>query len=186
MLDNLLNLVKQYAGDAIVQNPDIPNEHNDAAIEAASGSIFNSLQNQVTGGGLSNVLSMFTGGGGSGVGNGSPVTNNAMASVAGSLMEKFGLDSSKAQGIAATLVPQVLSGLVNRTNDPNDSSFNINGIFSSLTGGKTEGVNFDNVLTQLKGSDGKFSLDDITGLFNQQEGDQGGGIMDKLKGLFGS
>ncbi|MCO4294147.1 DUF937 domain-containing protein [Solitalea sp. MAHUQ-68] len=182
MLDNLLNLVKQYAGDAIVQNPDVPNEHNEAAIETASGSIFSSLQSQVSGGGLSNVLSMFTGGGG----QNSSVTSNAMASVAGSLMEKFNLDPSKAQGIAATLVPQVLSGLVSKTNDPNDSSFNINGIFSSLSGGKTDGVNFDDVLTKLKGSDGKFSLDDITGLFNQQGGDQGGGIMDKLKGLFGS
>lgn len=181
MLDNLLDLVKQSAGDAIVNNPDIPNDQNDAAIEAASSSIFSSLQSQANGGGLGNILNMFTGdnagGGGASLG--------AIAGVAGSLMEKFGLDSTKAQGIAATIVPQVLNSLVSKTNDPNDSSFNLNGILGSLTGGKTDGLDLNNVLTQLKGSDGQFSLDDVTNLFNQQGGDQGsGGLMDKLKGLF--
>ncbi|AFD05941.1 hypothetical protein [Solitalea canadensis] len=180
MLDNLLDLVKQYAGDAIVNNPDIPNDQNDAAIEATSSSIFSSLQSQASGGGLGNILNMFTGNAGSG-----GASAGAIAGVAGSLMEKFGLDSTKAQGIAATLVPQVLNNLVSKTNDPNDSSFNLNGILGSLTGGKTDGLDLTNVVTQLKGSDGQFSLDDITNLFNQQGGDQGGGgLMDKLKGLY--
>ncbi|UKJ09052.1 DUF937 domain-containing protein [Solitalea lacus] len=180
MLDNLLNLVKQYADDAIVQNPDIPNEQNDAAINVASSSIFNSLQSQATSGGIANLLNMFSGGT-----DNTAVTNNVTSNVAGSLMEKLGLDTTKAQGIATTLVPQVLNSLVSKTNDPNESSFSLNGVFNSLTDGKTEGINLDNVLNQLKGSDGKFTMDDITSLFNQQAENHSGGLMDKLKGLFG-
>ena len=32
MLDNLLDLVKQHAGEAIINNPVIPTERNDEAI----------------------------------------------------------------------------------------------------------------------------------------------------------
>ena len=40
MFDNLLKLVKENAGDAIIKNPVIPNEKNDEAIHATTTSIF--------------------------------------------------------------------------------------------------------------------------------------------------
>ncbi|OQP64603.1 hypothetical protein [Niastella populi] len=39
MLDNLFNLVKQQAGDAIISNPAIPNQKNDEAVQAAGNSV---------------------------------------------------------------------------------------------------------------------------------------------------
>ena len=60
---------------------------------------------------------------------------------------------------------------INKTNDPGDSSFNI-----------------QDVLTKISGDDGKFQLSDLTELFNgnkEGEAKEGeGGIVDKLKGLF--
>jgi hypothetical protein len=32
MLENLQDLIKQHAGDAIINNPAIPNERNDEAV----------------------------------------------------------------------------------------------------------------------------------------------------------
>lgn len=40
MFEQLLNLVKEQAGTAIINNPDIPNERNDEAV----GDVTNSLQ----------------------------------------------------------------------------------------------------------------------------------------------
>jgi hypothetical protein len=45
MLDELINLVKQQAGDAIVNNPAIPNDKNDLAVQEAGSSILGGLQN---------------------------------------------------------------------------------------------------------------------------------------------
>ena len=73
MLDQLTNLVKQYAGDAIINNPAIPNERNDEAINETSSSIAGGLQNMLSGGGAQDILKMFSGN--QSVSN-SSVTNN--------------------------------------------------------------------------------------------------------------
>ena len=48
MLDNLRDLVRQSAGDAIINNPAIPNEKNEEVISDASGSILSGLKNCVS------------------------------------------------------------------------------------------------------------------------------------------
>jgi hypothetical protein len=141
MFDQLLQLVKDNAGDAIINNPAIPNEKNDSAIESTTSSIFDSLKNMATQG---NLTDMFKDGGSS------TAVANITSNAAGGLMEKFGLDSSAASNIAQQLIPSVLDKFVSKTNDPNDSSFDLGSIVSSLTGGS------------------------------------GGGILDSLKGMFGS
>ena len=45
MLENLINLVRENAGDAIINNPAIPNERNEEAVQDTSNSIVSSLQN---------------------------------------------------------------------------------------------------------------------------------------------
>jgi F0F1-type ATP synthase delta subunit len=45
MFENLINLVRQNAGDAVINNPAIPNEKNEEAVETASGSIVSTLKN---------------------------------------------------------------------------------------------------------------------------------------------
>ena len=50
MFDQLVNLVKQHAGSAIVDNPAIPNERNEEAINETSSSIAGGLQNMFSGG----------------------------------------------------------------------------------------------------------------------------------------
>ncbi|MBK6444053.1 MAG: hypothetical protein IPF81_01695 [Bacteroidetes bacterium] len=49
-------------------------------------------------------------------------------------MSKFGIDAGQAQNIVNNLVPGVMSKFVQKTNDPNDNSFDIQGILSSLSG----------------------------------------------------
>ena len=59
MFENLLNLVKENAGDAIINNPAIPNEKNDEAINTTTNSIVETLKAQVTSGNLSSITDMF-------------------------------------------------------------------------------------------------------------------------------
>ncbi len=144
MFEQLLQLVKENAGDAIVKNPAIPNERNGEAIETAAGSILNSLKGQATGGNFDSIMDIFKG---SGQASASPVVNNLTSGVAGDLMEKFGLDSGAAGNIVKQLVPVVMDKLKHKTNDPNDSSIDLEGVIGSLTGkgggdipGKIKGI----------------------------------------------
>lgn len=186
MLENLINLVKEHAGEAIVNNPDIPNEHNDAAIETASSSIAGGLQNIISSGGLKDVLKMFGGGGDV---SSSPVAQQLSGNVIQDLMSKFNLDQGAASNIASSLVPNVLSNLVSKTNNPSDSSFDIQGIFNSLSGGKTGGMDIQGLLGKVtsggldKDGDGDTDLQDVMSMFG---GGGGKGIMDTVKGLFGN
>lgn len=131
MLENLLNLVKEYSGDAIVNNPAIPNEHNDSAISTVSTTIFDSLKSIMGNGGISDITNLFNGSNQTG---GSGLTAGIIGNVVTNLMNKFGISSEHAKDIANQIIPKVLGSLVSKTNDPNDSSFDLSSILQSLSG----------------------------------------------------
>ena len=133
MLENIVSLVKQYAGDAIINNPAIPNERNDEAVADASNSIISGLKNAVAGGNISELTNMFNNGENAAANSG--VAQNIQGGFVENLMQKFGLDQGKASQIAGTLIPVVLKKFVHKTNDPNDNSFDLTSILGSLTGG---------------------------------------------------
>jgi hypothetical protein len=131
MFDNLLQLIKENAGEAIINNPAIPNEKNDAAISVAGEGIMDQLKGMMSGGGAQNLMEIFQ----SGNAGSHPAVGQIGNNVAQSLMNKFGIDAGQATGIVQSLIPTVMNKLVHKTNDPNDSSFDLQGIMSSLGGG---------------------------------------------------
>ncbi|MDI9340244.1 MAG: hypothetical protein QM534_06690 [Sediminibacterium sp.] len=136
MFDNLLNLVKEHAGDAIINNPAIPNEKNDEAINATTNSIMDTLKTQVSSGNLNGIMDLFKGGNV----NASGISSALNSNVVSDLMKKFNIDQSAASGIASNLLPKVMDNFVKKTNDPNDSSFDLQGILSNLGGGGAGGL----------------------------------------------
>jgi len=138
MLENLIQLVKEHAGDAIINNPAVPNEHNDAAIEATAGSIFDSLKNQFTsGGGTEMITNLFQG---NEAASSSPLAGGISSDVIAGLVKKIGLPEGAAAGIVSQLLPKVMDSLKSKTNDPNDNSFDLQGIIGSLAVGQAGGI----------------------------------------------
>ncbi len=131
MLEQLINLVKEHAGNDIVNNNDVPNEHNDAVIETTAGGIMDHLTSLAGSGGLDSIKSMFS------VDQPASATEvSGMSSgIAQTISSKFGIDASKAEGIVKNLIPTVMNNLSKKTNDPNDNSFSMEGILGALTGG---------------------------------------------------
>lgn len=193
MLDQLLNLVKENAGDAVVNNPAVPNENNEGVMQEAVSSITGGLQKELANGGFQNVLKTLGGSGGSVENN--PIVNNISGNFIDNITKKFGINSGTAKTIAASLIPLVMSKLIHKTNDQNDSSFSLDSILGSLTGGKTSGVNLGGVLSSITGGggldqnhDGKVDLNDLTSMVSgaaQNEQQSGGGILGAIKGMFG-
>lgn len=136
MLDNLIALVKENASEAIINNPAIPNEHNDAAISSVAGSIVNTFKSQASSGNINGLMDLFKGG---------SIANNSISgaisqNAVGELTKKFGIDSAKANSIISSLLPVVMNKFVSKTNDPNDSSFDLKGIMSAVGGGNVGGI----------------------------------------------
>lgn len=145
MLDQLIKLVEQNAGKAIVQNDAVPNQHNNAAIKDVATQIFDGLKGQVSQGNVQEVVSMFQGGQSSLTSN--PMVTQLITKVAGSLASKFGVSQQQAQSIATSLIPVVMNKFVDKTNDTNDNDFNLQDIMKNFTGNN----NFD--VGSLLGSD---------------------------------
>ncbi len=182
MLDEIMNLLKQHGGDAIVKNNDIPNEKNEAVIQESSTSIFSSLQGLVSGGQLNDLVKMF--GGNSNAA--STVNQQVSGNLVQNLMDKFGLNHQQASGVADKVVPNVMNDMVAKANNPADNSMDVQGIFNKLSGGQTSGFNIQSLVDKVKG--GKFDIDgdgdtDLQDLMALMKGG-GGNLMDTVKGLF--
>ncbi|GAB3643736.1 hypothetical protein [Spirosoma arcticum] len=133
MFETLMNLVQQNAGQSVINNPAIPNDQNDTVMQTVTGSIMNGLGQQAQGGGLGSLLGMVTGQGGSI--DSHPATQGVQQNVQQDLMSKLGISPQVAMSIAGALVPMVLGKLMNKANDPNDSSVDAGSLMSALGGG---------------------------------------------------
>jgi len=133
MLENLQSLVKEHAGEAIINNPAIPNDKNDEVIADAGSSIVSGLKSAVTNGNIDGVVNLFKNGGNEAAT--SPITHNIQAGFVQNLIQKFGLDQGKASMIASSVIPMVMQKFVHKTNDANDKGFDLQDIIGNLTGG---------------------------------------------------
>jgi hypothetical protein len=184
MFEQLTQLVQQFGQEAVVNNNAVPNEHNEAVMNEAGSSIFSSLQKMASEGGVEKLAGLLQGN------NAQDPTNPAVQQITqqltGSLGEKFGLNSSDAAGVAGSMIPKILGGLVNKTNDPNDS-FQLTDLIGAISGGgaQTSGI-MDTISkygTQFgldQNADGKLDMNDAIAVTKSSGGI--GGFLGKLFG----
>lgn len=149
MIDKLINLVKQNAGDEIIKNPAIPNDKNDEAMREVGAEINNGLEEEARQGNVQNLISMFKGQTSGGLSS-NPLTSSIIGRVAGKFASKFGIPESTAASIAAGIVPKVLNQFINKTNDPNDNEFDLQDVLKNFTGNSNVG----DLLGQVTGGKG--------------------------------
>jgi len=172
MLKELFDLVKGNATDTVINNPDVPNEYNNEVVAEATNTVASGMRNIVAGGGIQSLLSLFRGGGGnkkSLLSN--PIVSMMMGHFAGKLMNKFNMNNNQANSLSGNLIPNVLSSLINKTYDPNDSRFSLENLLGSITGNKSD--------------TGGGGLQDVLRQFNGGGTNTGGGLMDIVKSLAG-
>lgn len=168
MLEQLTDLVKQYGAEAVVNNTAVPNQHNEAVMSEASSSILDSLKGMVANGNVSDLAGLFQGNNAADASN--PVVQQITEKLTGALGEKFGLSDAAASGVASSLIPNVLSSLINKAKDPNDSSFQISDIIGAISGGNSS--TGGGIMDAISKYGGQFGLD--------QDGDGQIGISDAV------
>lgn len=206
MLEELFNLVKGVANDNTEHNNVLPADQKDAVVAEATNTVASGLRNMVAGGGVESLLSLF-GGNNNNAQSGKGLLSNPIVSMmighfASKLMSKFNMGSGDANNVATSMIPNVISSLVNKTNDPSDNGFSLGGLLNSITGGKVNelapqqasGGGLQDILGQLmgganaSGGSGGGGLMDIVkqlagGAQQQQQQNGGGGLMDLIKGF---
>lgn len=184
MLEQLSDLVKQFGGDAVVNNNAVPNQHNEGVMDEASTSIFSGLQKIISEGGADKIGELFQGNNANSASN--PVVKQLTEQLSGNLGEKFGLSSSDASGVASGLIPKVLGELIGKAKNPNDKSFEISDIVNSLSGGQGSSAVMDAIQKYGgqfgldQNNDGKVDMSDAMAAVNNKGGI--GGLLGKLFG----
>lgn len=170
MLENLFNLIKEAGQEQVVENPDIPNEHNEAVLAEASHAVAGTMQNALANGQVEDVQKMFESKSSAQIMS-NPVAQNMQGSFIDNITSKLGISKNVAMGLAATLIPIIISKLVKRTNSnaPQDSGFNFGSLISSLTG-------------LGGGSGGMFGGNSGSGMFGGNSGGGLGGMLGQLTG----
>lgn len=200
MLDQLLNLVKEFGKDTVVENPEIPNEYNNEVMADATKTISSGFQNMMAGGGFESILDLFKGGGNNSNGNSSsgisglmksPIVTMMIGYFTNKLVSKYKMAPASASNVSSSLIPKVLNGLITNTNssDPKNDAFDFNDLIGSLTGGNvatkessSNGFDFQGLLNQFTGggnsggNSGGFDIGDIISKVTQgaqkNQGDQ--------------
>jgi hypothetical protein len=165
MFEQLTQLVQQFGNDAVVKNDAIPNEQNQAVLDEAGNSIFSGLKDMAAGGNFGHLAGMLTGK--TPIDMNNPVVAALSENVTGNLGAKFGLSSEAAGGVASGLIPQILSGLVNKAQDPNQPEFNVTELIAGISGGNSAGL-----MDAVSKYGGQFGLD--------QDGDGQVGMSDAI------
>lgn len=112
-------------------------------------------------------------------GSSNPVMDLVKKQVVNSLMSKVGLGAKQSSGIADSLIPHVLGGLVGQAKDPKVKGFEISDIIGALTGGDKNASS--SLLSKLGGG----ALDSLLGGGNAPKGKKGNSIQGGLGGLLG-
>jgi len=148
MLDQLFDMLRQNGQESVINNPDVPNEHNEGVLQEAQSSIVSVLKGMVANGQTEQVTAM-----------GNDTAHPAMQQMQHGFMEqisqKFGINGDTAKSIAGSLIPMVMSQLQkNQGGSSSNGGINLGGIMGML--GKT-GLDKD--------GDGDVDLKDVTKMF---------------------
>ncbi len=126
MFDDLMKALQSSGQETVVNNPQVPNQHNDGVLQSAGSSIMDTLKGMIANGQGDQVSQLASD-------PHHPAAKQMQSGFADNIMEKFGINGETAKGIAASLIPGVLAklGAGNNSTGP-AGSFDVSSITSML------------------------------------------------------
>jgi hypothetical protein len=134
MFEKLFLLVKNNAGMAVINNPDIPEKYHDAVINEASSSIIEVLKGQMEMGMLKELISFFQL---SGLHNKS-IVKSIVNRFANKLNTYYGLEPAAALRTSNALIKPVMEELIKESKNEKNIDFGLSNLLSKLTGGERD------------------------------------------------
>jgi hypothetical protein len=134
MFEKLFMLVKNNAGTAVIDNPEIPAKYHEAVINEASSSIIEVLKGQMETGKVKDLIRFFQF---SGIYNNSLVSS-MVNKFANKLNNFYGIDPKTALVTSNDLIPPVMKELVIQSKNEHNKDFGLSNLLSKLSGNHTD------------------------------------------------
>lgn len=132
MLDKLINLVREEAGDLINNNPNIAEEKKESAIAICANTILNVLKKAFAAGNLGSLTELLKN-------PNNVLSNHIVMSIVSQLAENYSselsLPTEQSQILSNSIIEKVVSALIKKVNDPNDHTFDTVSVIKELSGG---------------------------------------------------
>jgi hypothetical protein len=134
MFEKLFLLVKNNAGRAVIDNPEIPEKYHEAVINEASSSIIEVLKGQMETGKVKDLVRFFQF---SGFYNKSLVSS-IVNKFANKLNKFYGIEPEPAMHTAKLLIPAVMEEMVKQAKNEKNKDFGLSNLLSKLTGNQRD------------------------------------------------
>ena len=104
MINDLMKVLQSSGKESVIDNPAVPNQHNEGVLQQAGNSILETLKGMMAKGQTAEVQQLASD-------PGHPAVQQMENGFVQNIMQKFGISGDAAKGIAATLIPKVLAML---------------------------------------------------------------------------
>ena len=134
MFEKLFLLVKDNAGKAVMENPEIREKDREAVINDASSSIIEVFKGQLETGKLNDLVKYFQ----FPEIYKSPLTTSVVNKFANKLNRFYDIDPAAALNISKSLIPPVMLDLIEQTKGEKNKEFTISSFLSKINGNRAD------------------------------------------------
>jgi len=134
MFEKLFLLVKNNAGKAIIDNPEIPEKDREAIFNEASSSIIEVLKGQMESGRLKDLVKYFQY---PDIYH-NPLVNSVVNKFAGKLNKYYGMDPASALRTANSVMPPVMLELIRQSKSEQNNDFVLGAFLSKINGNRAD------------------------------------------------
>lgn len=129
MMDKIKSIVREFSEDAIVNNPVIPNDKNETAIDTTAASLVEHIKGEASMGNVNSLIDIFRKDDDPAL---NPSVSRVSTGVAGDLAKKLGIDNAAAMGVVNKIIPPIINEIRSKAKDPNDKEFNVQTLMNSF------------------------------------------------------
>jgi len=101
MLEQILSMIRTQGLDSVINNPAVPNEHNEGVLQAAGSSIADALKSMIAGGQIDQIGALSAN-------PAHPAMQQMQQGFAEKVKQQFGISGDVAGNIAGSLIPAVI------------------------------------------------------------------------------
>lgn len=134
MFEKLFLLVKNNAGKAVMDNPEIPEKYREAIINEASSSIIEVLKGQMESGKLKDLVKYFQY---PDIYN-NPLVNSVINKFSTKLNRYYGMDPASALRTANSLMAPVMLELIRQSKSEQNKDFGLGAFLSKINGNRAD------------------------------------------------
>ena len=134
MFEKLFLIVKNNAGTAVVDNPEILEKDRDAVINDASSSIIEVFKGQMESGKLKDLVKYFQ----YPEIYKSPLTTSVINKFANKLNRFYNINPASALNISKSLIPPVMLDLIEQTKGGKNKEFTLSSFLSKINGNRAD------------------------------------------------